>query len=114
MIRDKILATLSLTVVWMIPIAGLFFTPVARADSLSSAETAYVQTYGPGDICPALDGDHTIDGVITVTAAAMSYGFTATEAVSIVNTSVDTYCRRNWPLLEQAGAYFRAADRRRV
>jgi len=76
---------------------------------LSNVQVAYIQAYGAGAICPTIDEFHTIPGVIGVTKGVMADGFTAAEAVQIVNAAVATYCDRNWPLLQQVGAAARAA-----
>jgi hypothetical protein len=81
----------------------------AHADSdLTHVQIAYIQAYGAGAICPVLDSHHTIPGVVGVMKGVMQDGFTAGEAVAVVNAAVATYCDRNWPLLQSVGAYFRA------
>lgn len=50
-LKDFALATVSLTGTLMIPVVA-FFQPVARADTLTATESAYVQAYG-GDVCAA-------------------------------------------------------------
>jgi len=104
-LKDFTIATFSLTGTLMIPVVA-FFQPVARADTLTPTESAYVQAYG-GDVCAALDKYHTISGVVSVVKGVVNSGFTAAESVDIVNASVARYCDRNWPLLQQTGAYFR-------
>lgn len=104
-LKDFTLATVSLTGTLMIPVVA-FFQPVARADTLTPVESAYVQAYG-SDVCAALDTHHTISGVVSVVKGVVNSGFTAEQAVDVVNAAVATTCPRNWPLLQQTGAYFR-------
>lgn len=99
----------SLPIAFMIPVVA-FFQPVARADTLTPSESAYVQAYG-GDVCAALDKYHTISGVVSVVKGVVNSGFTAEQAVDVVNAAVATQCDRNWPLLQQTGAYFRGQKR---
>lgn len=93
----------------IIVVVGFFNIPAAQADSLTAQESAYVIAYGEGAICPVLDKYHTIPGVIGTVKGVMADGFTADQAVAIVNASVARYCDRNWELLQQTGAAFRAA-----
>lgn len=99
---------------WTVPVAALFFTSVARADSsLSNVQAAYVATYGAAAICPVLDEYHTIPGVIGVLKGVMSDGFTAGEAGTIIDAAVETYCPRNIPLIVQTAAALRAVNQSR-
>ena len=43
-----------------------------------------------------------------VTAGIVKDGFSEDDAVDIINASVDTYCPRNWPLLQAIGRAARA------
>lgn len=106
-----ITAIAALTGTLMIPVIGFFNIPAAHADSLSAKESAYVIAYGAGAICPTLDKNHSIPGVVGVVEGVMSDGFSAESAVNIVNASVANFCDRNWPLLQQTGAYFRGQKR---
>lgn len=106
MIRSKILPFAWLVAAWAIPMAGLVTIPPAHADTLTTAESAYVQQYGAA-VCQALDKYHTISGVVGVVKGVVNSGFTAEQAVDVVNASVALYCDRNWALLQQTGTYFR-------
>jgi len=108
-LKDFTLATVSLTGALMIPVVA-FFQPVAHADTLTPTESAYVQAYG-GDVCSSLDKYHTISGVVSVVKGVVNSGFTAEQAVDVVNAAVATTCPRNWPLLQQTGSYFRGQKR---
>lgn len=101
-----ITAIAALTGTLMIPVVG-FFQPVARADSLSAKESSFVTEYGASVICPAVAKYHSINGVVGVVKAVIDQGFTAEEAVTVVNYSVATYCREWYPLLTKTGEYFR-------
>jgi hypothetical protein len=102
---SRFAAAFWLSAVWLIPVVG-FFQPVARADTLTPTESAYVQAYG-GDVCAALDKFHTISGVVSVVKGVVNSGFTPDQAVTVVNVAVATYCPANWALPQQTGAYFR-------
>jgi len=106
-----ITAIATLTGTLMIPVVGFFNIPAAQADSLTAKESAYVIAYGAGAICPTLDKNHSIPGVVGVVEGVMSDGFSAESAVNIVNASVANFCDRNWELLQRTGAAFRAADK---
>lgn len=101
-------AIAALTGTLMIPVVG-FFQPVARADSLSAKESAYVIAYGAGSICPFISENHTINGVVSVVKGIVEDGFTAPEAVDITNAAVAKYCPANYPLLVETGKAFRDA-----
>lgn len=96
MIRATI-GLVSLPIAFMIPVVA-FFQPVARADTLTPTESAYVQAYG-GDVCSSLDKYHTVAGVIGAVRGVVNSGFTSAEAARVVVASVITYCPRNTQLL---------------
>ncbi len=100
-------AIATLTGALMIPVAGFFTIPAAHADSLSAKEYSFVTEYGASVICPAVAKYHSINGVVGVVQGVMDQGFTAEEAVTVVNYSVATYCREWYPLLTKTGEYFR-------
>jgi len=101
-----ITAIATLTGTLMIPVWG-FFQPVAHADSLSAKEYIFVTEYGASVICPTVAKYHSIGGVVGVVKGVMDQGFTAEEAVTVVNYSVATYCSSLYPLLTKTGEYFR-------
>lgn len=81
---------------------SLYFSDPANADTgLTATQFAYVQTFGPYAVCPVIDSNHTINGLIGVTRGVMEDGFTAREAAQIVTQSIVDYCPRNIPLLQQ-------------
>ena len=96
----------ALTATWMIP-ATAFFAPVSHADSLTPTERQFVQQYGADPLCTTIAKYHSIGGVVGVVKGVMDQGFTASEAVTVVNYSVATYCPTWYPLLQETGAYFR-------
>lgn len=104
-----ITAIAALTTTFTIPIAAVWFTPVARADTLSAKESAYVIAYGAGSICPFITEHHTINGVVSVVKGIVEDGFTASEAVDITNAAVAKFCPSNWPLVVETGKAFRDA-----
>ena len=88
----------------VIAATGLAYASDAHADGyLSSTEAAYVDRYGAGAVCPVIDEYPSAAGVLGVTRGIMEDGFTADNAVDIINASVSTYCPRNWPLLVAIG-----------
>lgn len=90
--------------------ATVILAPAAHADGdLSPSEAAYVAAYGRDAVCPVIDTYHTPAGVIGVKMAIMKDGYTADDAVDIINASVVVYCPRNWPLLVAIGKAARAA-----
>lgn len=101
-----ITAIATLTGTLMIPVVG-FFQPVARADTLSAKEYSFVTEYGQSVICPTVAKYHSIGGVVGVVKGVMDQGFTAEEAVTVVNYSVATYCKEWYGLLTKTGEYFR-------
>ncbi len=102
----ELAATAALTATFSIATVGFVTIPPAHADTLTTAESAYVQQYGAA-VCGALDKYHTISGVVGVVKGVVNSGFSPAEAVDVVNASVATQCPRNWALLQQTGAYFR-------
>lgn len=101
-----ITAIAALTCPLMIPVWG-FFQPVAHADTLSAKEYSFVTEYGQSVICPAVAKYHSINGVVGVVKAIVDQGFTAEEAVTVVNYSVATFCPDWYGLLTKTGEYFR-------
>lgn len=85
--------------------AGLIYAAApAKADgNLDSSEADYVLMYGEDAICPVIDKYHSMGGVMGVAKVITDDGFTADSAVDIINSSVSTYCPRNWPLLVSIG-----------
>ena len=89
--------------------AALYFSSPARADgTISAGEADYIELYGQGVVCPVIDRYHSIPGVMGVVSAIVDDGFSEDNAVDIINASVDTYCPRNWPLLQAIGRAARA------
>ena len=74
---------------------------VARADD-TRAEADYAATYHSA-ICVTLDEFHSEAGVVGVLREIVADGFTAYQAVEIVNAAVNVYCPRNWPMLVNIG-----------
>lgn len=105
-----ITAIATLTGALMIPVVG-FFQPVARADSLTTKELAYITQYGETVVCQSIAAHPTIPGVVGVVEGVVAQGFSAKEAVDITNASVATICPTFWPPLQRTGAAFRAADK---
>ena len=105
-----ITAIAALTGTLMIPVVGFFNIPAAQADSLSAKEYSFVTEYGASVICPTVAKYHSINGVVGVVKGVMDQGFTAEEAVTVVNYSVATYCNQFWTLLQQTGAAFRSSN----
>ena len=94
---------------------GMHACAPAHADAgLSAVQVAYVKMYGATAICPTIDQYHSIPGVIGVVKGVVRDGFTAEQAVEIVNAAVATYCAENYPLLTETGNYFRAQDEAKV
>ena len=90
--------------------AAVVLAPAAHADGdLSPSEDAYVAAYGRDAVCPVIDTYHSTAGVIGVKMAIIKDGYTADDAVDIINASVALYCPRNWPLLVAIGKAARAA-----
>ena len=85
--------------------AGIVFAAApAKADgTIDSSEADYVFTYGEGAICPVIDQYHSLSGVSGVMRGIIKDGFAPDSAVDIINAAVDTYCPRNWPLLQAIG-----------
>jgi len=80
-------------------------TGVARADGqISNVESAYIAAYGAGAVCPVIAEYPSTAGVLGVAQGIMDDGFTAGDAVDIINVSVATYCPEYWSLLERIGA----------
>lgn len=80
---------------------SVYFSSVpARADiDLTATQFAYVNTYGDRTVCSGIDQHHTVPGVVKITQAVMTDGFTALEAAEIVTSSVVIYCPRNTGLI---------------
>jgi len=100
-------AIATLTGTLMIPVVGFFNIPAAQADSLTAKEYSFVTEYGQSVICPTVAKYHSVGGVVGVVKGVMDQGFSAEEAVTVVNYSVATYCDSLYPLLTKTGEYFR-------
>ena len=88
--------------------AAAYFSTPARADGyLSDTEQVYVEMYGEGAVCTTIDSYHSAGGVLGVAQAITKDGFSAGDAVDIINASVSTYCPRNWPLIVAIGTVAR-------
>ena len=81
---------------------------VARADD-TRAEADYAVTYHSA-ICVTLDEFHSEAGVVGVLRGIVADGFTASQAVTIVNAAVNVYCPRDFPLLQRIGEKYRASS----
>ena len=102
-----ITAIAALTGTLMIPVVGFFNIPAAQADSLSAKEYSFVTEYGASVVCPTIAKYPSIGGVVGVVKGVMDQGFTAEEAVTVVNYSVATFCPDWYGLLTKTGEYFR-------
>ena len=84
--------------------AALYFSTPARADGyLSETEQVYVELYGDAAVCTTIDAFHSASGVLGIAEAITEDGFSASDAIDIINASVSTYCPRNWPLIVAIG-----------
>lgn len=83
-------------------LSGLYTAPHARADGyLSTGEADYVNNYGY-IICDTIATRPTAAGVLGVVKGVMTTGgFTADNAVDVVNASVQGQCDEWWPLLQR-------------
>lgn len=85
-------------------IAAGLTAPEVKADGiLSATEAAYVLAYGEVAVCATLDDYPSTAGVLGVADGIMDDGFTADNAIDIINASVMEYCPRHWPMLVQIG-----------
>lgn len=85
--------------------------PDAKADGyLTTDEAAYANAYGASAICPTLDDYPSTSGVLGVTDGIISDGFSADNAVDVLNVAVWEYCPRHWPLLVGVGQAARAGS----
>lgn len=85
-------------------LSGLITAPHAKADGyLSTGEADYVNNYGY-IICDTIATRPTAAGVLGVVKGVMTTGgFTADNAVDVVNASVQGQCDEWWPLLQRIG-----------
>lgn len=85
-------------------LSGLITAPHAKADGyLSTGEADYVTNYGY-IICDTIASHPTTAGVVGVLKGVMSTGgFTADNAVDVVNASVAGQCDEWFPLLQRIG-----------
>lgn len=99
----------------VVALSPLLIVPVglaspARADgTISDTEFAYIQMYGASAVCPTIDDYPTPAGVLGVEQGIEHDGFTADDAVDIINVSVHEYCPSHWPLLVAIGKAARGA-----
>ncbi|MGV0785189.1 hypothetical protein [Mycolicibacterium sp. XJ775] len=100
-LRDWLWAPLAIAAAIL---SGLITAPDAKADGyLSSTEAAYVSNYGY-IICDTIATRPTAAGVLGVVKGVMTTGgFTADNAVDVVNASVQGQCDEWWPLLQRIG-----------
>lgn len=79
---------------------------IARADPGidTDAEYNYVVAYGAGAVCPMIEANQNVRGVVNVLRGVMADGFDEQSAADIVNSSVWNYCRDLWPLLNEVNA----------
>ncbi|HYO01819.1 MAG TPA: hypothetical protein VET27_07985 [Mycobacterium sp.] len=83
-------------------VAAVTISPSAEADTndpTTQAMAEYIVEYGPKFVCSAIDGVPTLDGVSTVVTAVAGDGWTSSQAVRIVQVSVDFYCAGHDQLL---------------
>lgn len=90
--------------VFLAILSGLITAPNAKADGyLSTGEADYVTNYGY-IICDTIAAHPTATGVLGVVKGVMTTGgFTADNAVDVVNASVQSGCDEWWPLLQRIG-----------
>ena len=84
----------------------LLSTGSAKADA---AVDDYATRYASA-ICATIDTYHSGDGVVGVARGIMRDGFTAEQAVEVINEAVFVWCPRNWPLLQAIGAQARSVN----
>lgn len=98
----------ALTVAVMVCL-GVMLAPAAAADGvLSDDELVYVELFGGTAVCPVITEYYGLSGVMGVHEAIMDAGFSADDAIDIINASVHEYCPDNWPLLVAIGKRFRS------
>lgn len=85
-------------------LSGLITAPHAKADGyLSPGEALYVADYGWA-VCQTIADHPSTGGVLGVVKGVMTTGgFTADNAVDVVNASVQGQCPEWWPLLQRIG-----------
>lgn len=85
-------------------LSGLVTAPDAKADGqLSPTEAAYVANYSH-IVCQVIADNPSVPGVYGVVKGVMTTGgFTADNAVDVVNASVQGQCDEWWPLLQRIG-----------
>lgn len=82
--------------------------PVARADNLTNTERAYIGMYHDA-ICLTLDSHPSYAGVMGIATVIMEDdGFSPDAAARIINTAVEGWCYRHWPMLVAIGNAARA------
>lgn len=85
----------------------------ARADGiLNVTEAQYVANYGEFIVCDPLDAAPVPATAMVLVEAIMADGFSADDAVDIINASVQYHCERHWPLLQRIGAAARGETAR--
>lgn len=89
--------------------AILLATPAKADGYLDMDETIYVEAFA-GAVCATLDDYPSLAGVMGIVQAIQEDGFTADNAVDIVNSSVANNCDEYWPLLQAVGRAARAAN----
>ena len=98
----------ALTALAVLIATGIGWASDVHADGyLSAEETTFVTQFGPTAVCPVIDKYPTVGGVMGVVAGVMDQGFTADNAVDVVNASVAVYCPQYFPLLQRVGAQAR-------
>lgn len=90
--------------------AGIVFAASpAKADGyISDDEAVFIELNGTV-VCEVIDQYHSVAGVMGVAEAITEQGFTASDAVDIINGSVQEHCPRNWSLLVAIGKAARAS-----
>lgn len=82
----------------------------AKADGyISDDEAVFIELHG-AQVCSVIDKYHSMGGVMGVAEAISEQGFSASDAVDIINASVQEYCPRNWSLLQAIGRAARATN----
>ena len=102
-------AAVALLMALMMCLGVITFATTAKADGrLSDDELVYVELFGGTAVCPVITEYYGLSGVMGVHEAIMDAGFSADDAIDIINASVHEYCPDNWPLLVAIGKRFRS------
>ena len=90
-------------------ISLLTAAPAGADGHIDDAEWTYINAYAPA-ICAVIDAVPTPGGVLGVGQGIINDGFSADNAVDIINAAVWGLCPRHWALLEATGRAIRNAN----